>query len=99
MSDTLEKVDESLDLNQLVETYEDDDNADHLTHIVNPPNNLHIFQVGMTSADIVSVARLRGIPVKALCGYIFIPKRNPDKYPACDTCIQIAGELMRAGGE
>ena len=71
----------------------------HLTHIVNPPNNLHLWNPSMTAQDLVDVARVRGIPIKALCGKVFVPNKNPDSYPACEECIKIAGELMRGAGE
>ena len=53
----------------------------------------------MTIQEVVNIARLNGYPVTALCGYTWVPKRNPDNYPACDACVRIAGELMREGGE
>ena len=28
-------------------------------------------------------ARLTGTPVVALCGKVWVPSRNPDKYPVC----------------
>lgn len=82
-----------------VAPYEDSDDPNRRTHIVNPPNNLHIWEIGMSAQDIVNIARMTGMHVVALCGYTWIPKHNPDKYDACDTCIRIAGDLMRGNGE
>jgi len=80
--------------------YEDtDDGADRATHIVNPPNNLHIWRVGMSAQDIVDIARVTGQYVTALCGYKWIPKRNPEKYDLCTGCLEIAQHLMRSNGE
>lgn len=80
--------------------YEDtDDGNDHLTHIVSPPENVHIFQPGMEAQDIVDIARATGQEIKALCGYTFVPKRNPEKYDACQSCMDIAGHIMRGLGE
>lgn len=42
-----------------------------------------------------------GEPVTALCGKIWIPGRNPDRFPVCPTCKEIY-EGLRApqdGGE
>jgi Protein of unknown function (DUF3039) len=84
----------------LVTPYVEPENVDeHRTHIVNPPNNLHIWQPGMTAQDVVNIARLNGLPVVALCGYTWVPVHNPEKFDACESCIQIAGELMRGAGE
>lgn len=80
--------------------YDDSDaNAETRTHIINPPMNLHIWQIGMETQEIVDIARATGQEVVALCGYRWVPKRNPEKYPACDECIRIAGDIMRSRGE
>lgn len=80
--------------------YEDtNDGRHHMTHIVNPPSNLHIFTPDMSAQDIVDVARATGQQVVALCGYRWVPKRNPEKYDVCQVCMDLAGVLMREGGE
>lgn len=89
-----------VDIETVVAPYEDiDDGNDHHTHIVNPPSNLHLWTRGMSAQDIVSLARAKGTYVVALCGYEWVPKRNPDKYPACTKCIDMAGALMRGRDE
>lgn len=81
--------------------YEDiqDEHSEHLTHIVNPPSNLHIWKQGMSAQEIVDIARAKGLQVVALCGKVWVPKRNPDKYDVCLTCVEIAAELMRGNNE
>jgi hypothetical protein len=32
-------------------------------------------------------------PVRALCGKVWVPGRNPEKYPLCPTCKEIAESL------
>ena len=32
---------------------------------------------------------LSGEPVTALCGKVWIPGRNPDRFPVCPTCKEI----------
>lgn len=92
--------DTSSDVKVDVAPFEDvDDGKDHLTHIVNPPNNLHIWKVGMTATDIVNLARATNQEVVALCQYRWVPKRNPEKHPVCHECITEAGSLMRGNGE
>lgn len=91
-----------VDLSPLLDTstvedmvaYEETDNPDTKAHVVNPPQNLHIWQPGMTSQDIVRIAQLRGKYVTALCGYKFIPRYDPDKHAACEPCIKIANDLI-----
>jgi hypothetical protein len=37
-----------------------------------------------------------GEAVTALCGKVWIPSRDPEKYPVCPTCLEILGQI-RAG--
>lgn len=76
-----------------------DDGADRKTHIVNPPKNIHIWQIGMTAQEVVDIARATGQEVVALCDYRWIPKLNPEKFDICQSCLDLAGELMRGMGE
>ncbi len=34
-----------------------------------------------------------GTPVKALCGKIWVPSRDPKRYPVCPTCKEIAEQM------
>jgi hypothetical protein len=34
-------------------------------------------------------AMVMGTPVVALCGKIWVPSRNPEKYPVCPECKEI----------
>ncbi len=36
---------------------------------------------------------VNGTPVRALCGKVWVPGRDPQKYPLCPTCKEIAGHL------
>ena len=46
-------------------------------------------------ADIVKSA-VTGKPIVALCGKVWVPARNPDRYPVCPTCREIY-ERKKAG--
>lgn len=39
-------------------------------------------------SDIVESA-VTGRPIVALCGKVWVPGRNPDRYPVCPSCKQI----------
>lgn len=100
MISTIDDLQTDADLETFVTPYEDvDDGKDHMTHIINPPRNIHIWVPGMTSQEIVQIARAHNMTVIALCDYEWVPKRNPEKYPVCQPCMDIAGELMRGAGE
>jgi hypothetical protein len=34
-------------------------------------------------------ARIYGTPLKALCGAVFVPKRDPSRLPLCAACKDI----------
>ncbi len=46
-------------------------------------------------------AMVMGTPVVALCGKVWVPSRNPDKYPVCPECKEIYASLNpgAAGGD
>lgn len=41
---------------------------------------------------------VEGVPVKAVCGRVFVPSRDPMTLPACPPCIRIRGQLSRNSG-
>ena len=79
------------------------------THIVTPSDNpsrwVQVAQHRRVSLDrisgqdIVDFCRANGFAVKTLCGYIFIPERDPEKYDACGPCMEIAEQRMKEAGE
>lgn len=90
---------EEVDLAGLVAPYEDSNDPNRRTHIVNPPNNIHIWRPGMEMKELVSIARMTGQKVRALCGYEWVPKHNPEKYDVCEPCMREAQRLMAERGE
>lgn len=77
--------------------FEETDDSSVRAHIINPPANVHIWKPGMSSQDVVDTARMLQMELVALCGYKWVPKYNPDKFPVCEKCLKIAGSLL--GGE
>ncbi|MDG2028275.1 MAG: DUF3039 domain-containing protein [Acidimicrobiales bacterium] len=43
-------------------------------------------------ADITR-ATVEGTPVMAICGKVWVPSRDPSKYPICKTCADIKSKL------
>lgn len=43
--------------------------------------------------DEITFALVHGVPVIALCGKIWVPSRDPSKYPVCKTCEDVLGRL------
>ena len=54
------------------------------------------FSHYVRKSDILHSA-VEGMPVVALCGKKWIPSRNPDKFPLCQTCKEIFDALKAAG--
>lgn len=38
-------------------------------------------------------AYVEGTPVRALCGKVWVPSRDPSRYPVCPTCVKIRDGL------
>jgi len=58
------------------------------------PRHAHI----VTPAAAVTEAMINGTPVTALCGYTWVPSRDPQRYPLCQRCRAIYDQLQVAGG-
>ena len=42
-------------------------------------------------------ARIQGTPVVALCGKKWVPSRDPQRFPVCPECAELAKGMRRAG--
>jgi hypothetical protein len=45
--------------------------------------------------DKLTEAMVMGTPVTALCGKVWVPSRDPQRYPVCPTCKEIWSKLPR----
>lgn len=61
------------------------------------PLSAHIVKSkrGENAAAVVLEARVMGTPVEALCGYVWVPSRDPKQLPICEKCKSIY-EMYRA---
>jgi hypothetical protein len=96
---TIVRPDSAEDLESLVNPFEKTDDPKLRTHSINPPANLHIWRPGMSTKDVLFIARSQGLEVVALCGFRFVPVHDPEDYDACEECIRLAGEIMAGMGE
>lgn len=74
----------------VIEQQLDDANHERFSHIVLEgftPNGSDEF---VPTGNSVVEGMINGTPVKALCGKIWVPGRDPGKYPMCPTCIEVA---------
>lgn len=77
MSETAHDSD-TLTRERIEEQYEEGD-EERFSHYV-PKNKL-------------TEAMVNGTPVIALCGKVWVPHRNPDKYPVCPACKEIWSQM------
>lgn len=42
-------------------------------------------------------ATVEGVPVRALCGKVWVPSRDPSRYPVCPECSKIRDRLLNRG--
>lgn len=52
------------------------------------PTAAHIVKTkrGENAAAVVLEARVMGTPVEALCGFVWVPSRDPKQLPICEKC-------------
>jgi len=81
------KIDEGLGTiteERVKPTYEDGDH-ERFSHYV--------------AKDKLTEALVMGTPVVALCGKVWVPSRDPKRFPVCPTCKEIYEQIPRGGGE
>lgn len=72
-----------VDLKEIIETSSDTYTDEPiLTHIVGPEGD-------KSGAARVTEAMVNGTVVTALCGYSWVPSRNPQNHPPCEECLEI----------
>lgn len=66
----------------------DENGKQRLTHIVNCPDRY------ATTQEYLMESMLQGFKVEALCGHVWLPSRDPKKYPVCKPCIDEAQRIQ-----
>jgi hypothetical protein len=61
--------------------------GEHRTHIVKRPEDRESAEAWVTEA------RVLGLEVEALCGFRWVPARNPERYPVCEACRDILAHM------
>ena len=49
--------------------------------------------------DGLTEAYVYGNPVEALCGYVWVPSRDPKQFPLCEQCKEIADAAWDGGSD
>jgi hypothetical protein len=91
------------DISQDIQRTEDLATEDR-THYVTPFDNPSIWRelgggMDVSGHDIVVYGRLNFKEITAVCGHKFVPILDPDKYPACESCVAEATSRMQERGE
>jgi hypothetical protein len=55
------------------------------------PTSAHIVKAGPgeNGAALVLEARIMGTPIEALCGFVWVPSKDPKQLPVCQQCKDI----------
>lgn len=55
------------------------------------PTSAHIVKAGPgeNGAALVLEARVMGTPIEALCGFIWVPSKDPKQLPVCEQCKSV----------
>lgn len=56
------------------------------------PTRTHIIDRGtrdIPASALVTEARIYGLELTALCGFRFVPEKDPLKHPPCEQCVEI----------
>ena len=40
-----------------------------------------------------------GVPIRALCGKLWVPSRDPERFPLCPLCKEIYESMGNGGGD
>ena len=71
------------------------DEGDHerFTHIVlegyTPKGTEDLVPIGTSVVE----GMINGTAVTALCGKVWVPGRDPGRYPVCKTCVEVAKSM------
>lgn len=84
---TLERP--SIVTDRVVQTSNDKPEA---AHIVAPKDD-------KTAKALLVEAVVEGLAVEALCGYVWVPHRDPRNLPVCEECKDIYNGLLGADGD
>lgn len=65
------------------------------------PTSAHIVKTkrGENAAAVVLEARIMGTPIEALCGFVWVPSRDPKQLPVCEKCKSIYSMYKAFNGD
>lgn len=79
-------VDLSVLIDEEVGDPELDEEDPRFSHIVGP---IYTDEGKIQGSARVTEAMINGTPIEALCGYVWVPSRDPNRYPVCPRCKEI----------
>ena len=62
-------------------------------YYINTNNGDHDRFAHYANKNDIMESALTGKPIQALCGKIWVPSRDPEKFPKCQTCVDIYNQL------
>ncbi len=92
MTDTPGVRTQTIERTETVEEVVDEGDHEKMAHIVlegYTPDDGEFVSAGPSVVEGI----VNGTPVKALCGKIWVPNRDPKKFSLCPTCKEIAQQM------
>ena len=62
--------------------------------VIKTDNGEHDMFAHYAPKDEITEALINGTPIRALCGKVWVPSRNPEKYQTCPECKEIYETLL-----
>lgn len=57
-----------------------------------------VWAPGGNPGAVITESMVTGTPVRALCGKVWVPSRDPRRYPVCPECKDIKARMQAGGG-
>lgn len=71
---------------EIATTDPDLEDENRVSHIVGPK---YTDEGKIQGSALITQAMIEGTPVTALCGFTWVPSRDPNNYPVCQACKAI----------
>lgn len=69
--------------------------TDLIEEVITTDNGDHERFSHYANKNEITESIITGKPIRALCGKVWVPSRDPNKYPLCPTCKEIFAQLPK----
>jgi hypothetical protein len=69
--------------------------TDLIEQVITTDNGDHERFSHYANKNEITESMITGKPIRALCGKVWVPSRDPNKFPLCPTCKEIFAQLPK----